>query len=370
MAAPSQGAEDPAPATPHIPPLPLHASGTPRPSNNMSSLETCQSSPEPLLPKSKKEVNKIFETKAKADFEAKSNAKEAKSKAGTEEGSDLPSVAGETISFDQALLFDESMLNSWFQEDKLPIRDRAFLLQHMRQFKESFAHQSTEAIESELTTKMLFDALLFAVAFTVPTGVDRAEMQEAWIADDEKYNVSKKHLGNYEVILLVMTYLVTTSTGVALIVGFTIYGCLHSARPSSIVEADEFYALFKVAFRLSYGFTYAAILLAPFSCFELHIIKSSSEPTQFFFSVYGFIIYGGLVVFLAWSLYAAHRWKAELEESRADFKKQLLRRPLYTPRTPRGGLRRSVTSWLSPRGPKTASPTSEPNASTTEGNSM
>ena len=373
MAAPSQGAEDPALAIqphrdPFVPRIDLHASGTPRPSNNMSSLETL----------SKKEVNEMFEAKAKGDFEAKSKAKEAKSTAGTEEGSDLPSVAGETISFDQALLFDESMLNSWFQEDKLPIRDRAFLLQHMRQFKESFAHQSTEAIESELTTKMLFDALLFAVAFTVPTGVDRAEMQDAWMADDALYNVSKKHLGNYEVILLVMTYLVTTSTGVALIVGFTIYGCLHSARPSSIVEADRFYALFKVAFRLSYGFTYAAILLAPFSCFELHLIKSSSEPTQLFFSIYGFIIYGGLVVFLAWSLYAARKWKAELKETRAKFKKQLVEEylaqaALSTPRklkrwsssllTPRG-LKRSVTSLLSPRGPKTDTPGSGPIKST------
>jgi len=364
MAAPSQGAEDPAPATPPVPRIDLRASGTPRPSNNMSSLETL----------SKEEVNVLFKEKATVDFVAKS-------KAGTEEGSDLPSVAGETISFDQALLFDESMLNSWFQEDKLPIRDRAFLLQHMRQFKESFAHQSTEAIESELTTKMLFDALLFAVAFTVPTGVDRAEMQEAWMADDEKYNVSKKHLGNYEVILLVMTYLVTTSTGVALIVGFTIYGCLHSARPSSIAEADKFYAMFRVAFRLSYGFTYAAILLAPFSCFELHIIKSSSEPTQFFFSVYGFIIYGGLVVFLAWSLYAARKWKAHLKRTRAEFKTQLVKEylaqaALYTPRglkrrgssffTPRG-LKRSVTSLLSsPRGPKTDTPASERTDSTAE----
>jgi hypothetical protein len=260
----SQGAKDPATATPHVPPLALRASGTPRPSN--------MSSP------SKKEINEMYKAIVTEDFDAK--AKEAKSKAGTEEGSDL-------LSFDQALLFDEGMLNSWFQEDALPIRDRAILLKRVRQYKESFAHQSTETIESELTTKMLFDALLFAVAFTVPTGVDRAEMQEAWMADDEKYNVSKKHLGNYEVILLVMTYLVTTSTGMALIIGFTIYGCLHSARPSSIEEADAFYARFKVAFRLSYGFTYAAVLLTPFSCLELHFIKSSSEPTRVFFAMYG-----------------------------------------------------------------------------------
>jgi hypothetical protein len=178
-------------------------------------------------PSKKEVINEKFKAKATEVFHAQAN-----SKAGTEEGSDLPSVAGETISFDQALLFDEGMLNSWFQEDKLPIRDRAILLHEMRRFKESFAHQSTEAIESELTTKMLFDALLFAVAFTVPTGVDRAEMQEAWMADDALYNVSKNHLGSYEVILLVMTYLVTTTTGIALIVGFTIFTCLRCAPPS------------------------------------------------------------------------------------------------------------------------------------------
>jgi hypothetical protein len=311
-------------------------------------------------------------------------------------------AASLAISFEQALTFDEDMLHSWFQEaPALPIHKRADLLQKMREFKETFAHQSTAAIESELTTKMLFDALLFAVAFTVPTGVDRAEMQEAWMADDALYNVSQKHLGNYEVILLVMTYLVTTSTGVALIVGFTIYGCLHSARPSSIVEADMFYAQFKLAFRLSYGFTYAAILLAPFSCFELHLIKSSSEPTHLFFSIYGFVLYGGLVLFLAWSLYAARKWKADLKSSRNKLKDKLLeknkklekeraekerslklnlkdlnkveRTPSFLglPVSPRE-LVRSVTSslQLSPRGPKTASPTSEPNASTTDGNSM
>ena len=200
---------------------------------------------------------------------------------------------------------------------------------------------------------MLFDALLFAVAFTVPTGVDRAEMQEAWMGDDALYNVSKKHLGNYEVILLVMTFLVTTSTGIALIVGFTIYGCLHSARPSSIEEADKFYARFKVAFRLSYGFTYAAILLAPFSCFELHLIKSSSEPTHLFFSIYGFIIYGGLVVFLAWSFYAARKWSAELERGRGEFREQLKKEQAQlqaeSSATPRGFLKRWGSALSTPR---------------------
>jgi hypothetical protein len=261
----------------------------------------------------KKEViNEKFKAKATEVFDAQAN-----SKAGTEEGSD-------GITFDQALQFDEGMLNSWFEETKLSIRDRAILLQRMRQFKETFAHQSTEAIESELTTKMLFDALLFAVAFTVPTGVDRAEMQEAWIVDDAIYNVSKTHLGTYEVILLVMTFLVTTSTGLALIVGFTIYSCLRYERPSSIEEADLFYTRFQAAFRLSYGFTYLAILLAPFSCLELHFIKSSSEPTRLFFNMYGFILYGGLVVFLIWSLRQARRSRAELLEMRDTSRKEFL----------------------------------------------
>jgi len=246
------------------------------------------------------------------------------------------------ISFDQALLFDESMLNSWFQEKGLPIKDRALLLQRMRQYKHTFAHQSTEAIESELTTKMLFDALLFAVAFTVPTGVDRAEMQEAWIVDDAIYNVSKTHLGTYEVILLVMTFLVTTSTGLALIVGFTIYSCLRYERPSSIEEADKFYTRFQAAFRLSYGFTYLAILLAPFSCLELHFIKSSSEPTRLFFNMYGFILYGGLIVFLIWSLRQARRSRAELLEMREDLKNKLLKKQVPDPT--QGILQRSLST--------------------------
>ena len=120
MDAPSQGAKDPATATPHVPRIDLHAFGTPRPSiDNMSS---------PSKKEVKKEVEKetAYIASAKNDFDAK--AKEAKSKAtskaSTEEGSDLPS-------FKEALLFDEGMLNSWFQEDKLPIRDRAILLQRM-----------------------------------------------------------------------------------------------------------------------------------------------------------------------------------------------------------------------------------------------
>ena len=238
----------------------------------------------------------------------------------------LEETADKKLSFDQALLFDESMLNSWFIETKLPISDRADLLQIMRQYKETFAHQSTDAIEGELTSKMLFDALLFAVAFTVPTGVVRAEMHEAWMADDASHNVSKTHLGSYDVILIVMTFLVTTSTGLALIVGFTIYSCLRYERPSSIEEAGEFYTRFLVPIRFSYGFTYAAILLAPFSCFELHLIKSPNAAARQFFTYYGFVLYGGLVVFLAWSLMAAHRWRVKLTDMRDILKKRLLKK--------------------------------------------
>ena len=301
---------------------------------------------------SKKEEDELFKAKVAEAFDAKAKSKAgltfdqskkeedelvkakvtealvSKSEAGIAFDQALQSKAG--ITLDQALLFDESMLNSWFQEAALPISDRADLLQMMRQYKDTDAHQSTDAIESELTSKMLFDALLFAVAFTVPTGVDRAEMQEAWMTDDTLYNVSKSHLGSYDTILIVMTFLVTTTTGIALIVGFTIYSCLRYERPSSIEEAGEFYVRFQVAFRLSYGFTYAAILLAPFSCFELHLIKSPNQAARVFFTYYGFVVYGGLVVFLTWSLTAAHRWRVKLLGMRMGLKNRLLNKQAPT----------------------------------------
>jgi len=56
-------------------------------------------------------------------------------------------VARNSISFDDALLVDESMLNSWFQEANLPIKDRALLFRTIREYKNTFARQSTEAIE-------------------------------------------------------------------------------------------------------------------------------------------------------------------------------------------------------------------------------
>jgi hypothetical protein len=254
------------------------------------------------------------------------------------------------IKFDKAMLFDESMLNSWFEEAKLPIKVRAELLEDLREFKDvTFAKQSTEAIEGELTTKLLFDALLFAVAFTVPTGVDRAEMQEAWMGDDALYNVSKTHLGSYDVILIVMTFLVTTSTGLALIVGFTIYSCIRYERPSSIVEANEFYVRFQVAFRFSYGFTYAAILLAPFSCFELHLIKSPNAAARVFFTYYGFVLYGGLVVFLTWSLRQARKSRAQLQKMRGKAIKEKYDQRDAEPRAPTflPALQRSFTSLSS-----------------------
>ena len=253
------------------------------------------------------------------------------------------------IKFDKAMLFDESMLNSWFEEAKLPIKVRAELLEDLREFKDvTFAKQSTEAIEGELTTKLLFDALLFAVAFTVPTGVTRSEMQEAWMGDDALYNVSKTHLGSYDVILIVMTFLVTTSTGLALIVGFTIYSCIRYERPSSIVEANEFYVRFQVAFRLSYGFTYAAILLAPFSCFELHLIKSPNAAARVFFTYYGFVLYGGLVVFLTWSLRQARKSRAQLQKMRGKaIKEKYDQRDAEPPAPTWPALQRSFTSLSS-----------------------
>ena len=85
-----------------------------------------------------------------------------------------------------------------------------------------------------------------------------------------------------------------------------------------------FYTRFQAAFRLSYGFTYLAILLAPFSCLELHFIKSSSQDNRLFFNMYGFILYGGLVVFLMWSLRQARRSRAQLLEMRDKSRKEFL----------------------------------------------
>ena len=299
--------------------------------------------------------------------------------------------AGSGLSFDQALLFDEHMLNSWFQEMKeyahqklnvtqidalvaarkeamvaedhvaagrikakldalgvtlndpddanpdqytwsapgaLSIDDRADVLENIRMYKETSAHKSTEIIEGEITTKMLFDALLFAVAFSVPTGVDREEMERAYAADvlaTAALNLSFAHLGTYDAILTVMTFFVTTSTGLALVVGFSIYSCLRYERPITLEEADKFYARFRYAFRLSYGFTYAAILIAPFSCYELHMIKTGSIPMQKLFTFYGYLLYAFVVLFLIWSLHEARESRAELLTMRYKIKRRFLK---------------------------------------------
>ena len=91
---------------------------------------------------------------------------------------------------------------------------------------------------------MLFDSLLFVVAFTIPSAVERDEMQAAWDADKTSYaaqNRTLNHLGieTYEKILIVLSYVVTTSTGIALIVGYSIFTCLRHERPLDILEAGR-----------------------------------------------------------------------------------------------------------------------------------
>ena len=147
--------------------------------------------------------------------------------------------AGLTITLEQAMIFDEGTLNSWFEEQKVPIIKRADVLQNIRAFKKNCSHQSTEVIEGELTSKMLFDSLLFVVAFTISTGVESEEMLAAWDADVAAYaaeNKSLNRLGTYEEILIVLTYVVATFTGIALIVCYSIFLCLQHERPLDILD--------------------------------------------------------------------------------------------------------------------------------------
>jgi hypothetical protein len=291
----------------------------------------------------------------------------------------LATAKGSGISFEQALLFDENMLNSWFQEKELSIKDRANWLQKIRQFKEdNFSHQSAQTIEGELSSKMLFDALLFVMAFTVPTGVARDQMQEAWDADVNAFaatfELELAHAGNYENILMLMTYLVTTTTGIALIVGFTIFTCLRYEPPSDIVEAEKFYARFKYAYRASYILTYAAVLLTPFTCYELHLIKTRNFEIRRFFYIYGFCVYGLLLLFLVWSFISARFWRREVLEIRGESKVKIM---LETRESLKRQQSKSTMEALSPSSktnprsparpradtsnipPKTASPASE-----------
>jgi hypothetical protein len=227
--------------------------------------------------------------------------------------------AGLTITLEQAMIFDEGTLNSWLEEQKVPIIKRAEVLQNIRAFKKNCSHQSTEALEDELTSKMLFDSLLFVVAFTIPTGVTTEEMHAAWNADVAAYAAQNKnlnHLGSYEEILIVLTYVVTTSTGIALIVGYSIYTCLRHERPSDILEAEMFYARFKLAYRFSYFFTYSAILLLPFACYELHMVKIRDIPNRQFITNYSWFMYGMLLSFLAGSLWNDHYWRKALRKKR------------------------------------------------------
>lgn len=229
------------------------------------------------------------------------------------------------ISFEQALLFDEIMLNSWFQESGMTIKDRAFWLQNIRQYKDDFSHQSTEAIEGELSSKMLFDALLFVVGITLPSGVQNAEMQAAWQTDVATFasrNELLVHAGTYDAVLPLITFIVTSSTGVALVVGFTIFTCLRYKRPLDMVEAEEFYARFKWAYLGSYVCTYAAILLIPFSCYELHLVKTRELGIRKFMNIYGILVYVVLLLFLIWSLFKARYWRFKVLAMRGENKVQ------------------------------------------------
>ena len=227
--------------------------------------------------------------------------------------------AGLTITLEQAMIFDEGTLNSWLEEQEVPIIKRADVLQNIRAFKKNCSHQSTEALEDELTSKMLFDSLLFVVAFTIPTGVTTEEMHAAWDADVAAYAAQNKnlnHLGSYEEILIVLTYVVTTSTGIALIVGYSIYTCLRHERPSDILEAEMFYARFKLAYRFSYFFTYSAILLLPFACYELHMVKIRHIPNRVFITNYSWYMYAMLISVLLGSLWNDHYWRKALRKKR------------------------------------------------------
>lgn len=227
------------------------------------------------------------------------------------------------ISFEQALLFDEIMLNSWFQESGMTIKDRADWLQYIRQYKDDFSHQSTEAIEDELSSKMLFDALLFVVGITLIAEVESTEMQAAWNTDVTTFASRDEplvHAGTYDAILPLMTFIVTSSTGIALVVGFTIFTCLRYERPLDMVEADKFYARFKWAYLGSYVCTYAAILLIPFSCYELHLVKTRDLGIRKFMNIYGILVYVVLLLFLIWSLFKARYWRFKVLAMRGENK--------------------------------------------------
>jgi hypothetical protein len=58
--------------------------------------------------------------------------------------------------------------------------------------------------------------------------------------------------------------------------------------------------------------------------------------------MYGFILYGGLVVFLIWSLRQARRSRADLLELREDLKNKLLKKQVPDPT--QGILQRSLST--------------------------
>ena len=77
-----------------------------------------------------------------------------------------------------------------------------------------------------------------------------------------------------------------------------------------------FYARFKLAYRFSYFFTYSAILLLPFACYELHMVKIRDIPNRQFITRYSWCMYAMLLSFLAGSLWNDHYWRKALRKKR------------------------------------------------------
>lgn len=77
-----------------------------------------------------------------------------------------------------------------------------------------------------------------------------------------------------------------------------------------------FYARFKLAYRFSYFFTYSAILLLPFACYELHMVKIRDIHNRQFITKYSWCMYAMLLSFLAGSLWNDHYWRKALRKKR------------------------------------------------------
>ena len=68
----------------------------------------------------------------------------------------------------------------------------------------------------------------------------------------------------------------------------------------------------------SYVCTYAAILLIPFSCYELHLVKTRDLGIRKFMNIYGILVYVVLLLFLFWSLSKACYWRSKVLAMRGE----------------------------------------------------